>query len=98
MSALERPRLARPFPSGRLQPLENGERLTAPEFMRRYEAMPEVKKAELIEGIGSHYNHGRLAIFQAPPACGSTPHRFNLFAMRHLLIMLAQRVLAKVVL
>src|SRR3989442_11355347 len=51
MSALVRPRLARPSPNGRLQPLENGERLTAPEFMRRYEAMPDVKKAELIEGI-----------------------------------------------
>jgi len=37
--------------SGRIEPLENGERLTAPEFLRRYEAMPEVKKAELIEGI-----------------------------------------------
>jgi Uma2 family endonuclease len=34
-----------------MEPLENGERLTAPEFLRRYEAMPEVKKAELIEGI-----------------------------------------------
>src|SRR6266404_7644354 len=33
------------------QPLENGDRLTAREFLRRYEAMPKVKKAELIEGI-----------------------------------------------
>ncbi len=33
-----------------MEPLENGDRLTAPEFMRRYEAMPHVKKAELIEG------------------------------------------------
>jgi Uma2 family endonuclease len=32
-------------------PLENGARLTSREFLRRYEAMPEVKKAELIEGI-----------------------------------------------
>lgn len=32
-------------------PLENGARLTAREFLRRYEAMPEVKKAELIQGI-----------------------------------------------
>ncbi|HMO66103.1 MAG TPA: Uma2 family endonuclease [Verrucomicrobiota bacterium] len=32
-------------------PLENGDVLTAPEFLRRYEAMPEVKKAELIEGV-----------------------------------------------
>ena len=31
-------------------PLENGDRLTRAEFERRYEAMPEVKKAELIEG------------------------------------------------
>src|SRR4051794_19688700 len=33
------------------EPLENGERLAAPEFMRRYEAMPDLKKAELIEGV-----------------------------------------------
>ncbi len=31
--------------------LENGDRLTLPEFERRYEAMPGVKKAELIEGV-----------------------------------------------
>jgi Uma2 family endonuclease len=31
--------------------LENGDRLTAHEFLRRYEAMPEAKKAQLIEGI-----------------------------------------------
>jgi hypothetical protein len=35
----------------RLQPLENGERLAAPEFLRRYETMPHIKKAELIEGV-----------------------------------------------
>src|SRR5437764_514536 len=32
-------------------PLENGDRLTRIEFERRYAAMPEVKKAELIEGV-----------------------------------------------
>ena len=32
-------------------PLESGDRLTAREFLRRYEAMPRVKKAELIEGV-----------------------------------------------
>jgi Uma2 family endonuclease len=32
-------------------PLENGDRLTRYEFERRYEAMPHLKKAELIEGI-----------------------------------------------
>jgi Uma2 family endonuclease len=31
-------------------PLKNGDRLTRAEFERRYAAMPEVKKAELIEG------------------------------------------------
>ena len=31
-------------------PLENGDRLTLREFIRRYEAMPHVKKAELIGG------------------------------------------------
>src|SRR4051794_27824958 len=34
-----------------IPPLEAGDRLTRDEFERRYEAMPEVKKAELIEGI-----------------------------------------------
>ena len=33
------------------QPLENGESLHAAEFLRRYEAMPEPTKAELIQGI-----------------------------------------------
>lgn len=34
-----------------LPPLENGDVLTRPEFERRYEAMPWLKKAELIEGV-----------------------------------------------
>src|SRR5688572_26072209 len=33
------------------KPLENGDRLTRDEFERRYDAMPGIKKAELIEGI-----------------------------------------------
>ena len=32
-------------------PLENGDRLARSDFEQRYEAMPHVKKAELIEGI-----------------------------------------------
>src|SRR4051794_25011692 len=32
-------------------PLETGDHLTRPEFERRYEAMPNLKKAELIEGV-----------------------------------------------
>lgn len=31
--------------------LENGDRLTTGEFKRRYDAMPNIKRAELIEGI-----------------------------------------------
>ena len=31
--------------------LQNGDRLRSQEFLRRYEAMPDLKKAELIEGI-----------------------------------------------
>jgi len=34
-----------------LFPLENGDRLTRAEFERRYQAMPNIKKAELIEGV-----------------------------------------------
>ena len=34
-----------------MPPLENGDRLTQAEFERRYDAMPDLKKAELIEGI-----------------------------------------------
>lgn len=34
-----------------IPPFENGDRLSRSEFERRYEAMPKVKKAELIEGV-----------------------------------------------
>jgi hypothetical protein len=34
-----------------IPPLRQGDHLSAEEFMRRYEAMPEVKKAELIQGV-----------------------------------------------
>jgi Uma2 family endonuclease len=37
--------------SEEIPPLENGDRLSRAEFERRYEAMPHVKKAELIEGV-----------------------------------------------
>src|SRR5688572_22284415 len=36
---------------GFVPPLEPGDRLTRAEFERRYRAMPQLKKAELIEGI-----------------------------------------------
>ena len=51
MSAVVSPLRASRRRGERPEPLENGERLTASEFMRRYEAMPHLKKAELIEGI-----------------------------------------------
>jgi Uma2 family endonuclease len=42
-----------PQPTGPapIPPLRNGERLTRDEFERHYDAMPDLKKAELIEGI-----------------------------------------------
>jgi hypothetical protein len=36
--------------NGAIPPLEPGDRLTRAEFERRYEPMPQLKKAELIEG------------------------------------------------
>jgi Uma2 family endonuclease len=47
-----------------IPPLENGDRLTRPEFERRYDAMPHLKKAELIKGIvymPSPVNHKKHA-------------------------------------
>lgn len=37
--------------NGRIPPLESGDRLSRPEFERRYHARPHLKKAELIEGV-----------------------------------------------
>ncbi len=42
---------ARSIATGLLPLLENGDRLTRAEFERRYQAMPDLKKAELIEGV-----------------------------------------------
>lgn len=41
----------RQAPSSHIPPLRQGDHLSVEEFERRYEAMPEVKKAELIEGV-----------------------------------------------
>lgn len=35
----------------RILPLQNGDSLTSGEFLRRFEGMPAIKKAELIEGV-----------------------------------------------
>jgi len=48
------PTISPPLPSlppEEIPPLQNGDRLTRAEFERRYQAMPELKKAELIEGV-----------------------------------------------
>jgi len=47
-------------------PLENGDHLVAGEFLRRYEAMPEVKKAELIQGIVHMASPVRLDLHGKP--------------------------------
>jgi Uma2 family endonuclease len=52
-------------PTQLLPPLESGDRLTRPEFERRYSAAPHIKKAELIEGVVyvasplRHEQHGK---------------------------------------
>jgi Uma2 family endonuclease len=54
-----------------IPPLENGDRLSRAEFERRYNAMPHVNKAELIEGVVyvpsavRHRVHGRPHIHAA---------------------------------
>ena len=53
----------RPVPS-----LENGDHLSARDFLRRYEAMPEVKKAELIQGIVHMASPVRLDLHGKPDA------------------------------
>ncbi|HIK10052.1 MAG TPA: Uma2 family endonuclease [Oscillatoriaceae cyanobacterium M33_DOE_052] len=50
-SSLPKPLNSPITPAPHLPPLENGDRLTRPEFERRYQAMPGIKKAELIEGV-----------------------------------------------
>jgi Uma2 family endonuclease len=68
------PTLLDPAPNARtlICPLENGDRLTRGEFERRWDAMPEIKQAELIEGIVympspvRYDQHGRPhSLFQA---------------------------------
>lgn len=45
------PTYSRSLHSLQAPPLENGDRLTRIEFERRYNLMPHVKKAELVEGV-----------------------------------------------
>ncbi len=43
--------VSNPIGTRHVPPLENGDRLTRVEFEKRYAATPQVKKAELVEGI-----------------------------------------------
>ncbi len=51
MASVTRSEMRRPGDDGAIPPLGNGDRLTRAEFERRYDAMPNPKKAELIEGV-----------------------------------------------
>ena len=55
------------FPKTFVPPLENGDRLTRAEFERRYNAMPENVRAELVEGV----------------VVMASPVRFNTHGARH---------------
>jgi Uma2 family endonuclease len=51
MAVSSMPSISTVVRDGAVPALENGDRLTRAEFERRYEAMPHMKKAELIEGV-----------------------------------------------
>jgi Uma2 family endonuclease len=68
--------------NGTIPPLKDGDRLTRAEFERRYMAMPDLKKAELIEGVVHvpspvrQRSHGRQHLHLSFWLCayeGSTP-------------------------
>jgi len=58
----------KPAPPRALPPLESGDRLTRDEFERRYEAMPDLKKAELVEGVVYLPSPVRSNVHAAPHA------------------------------
>jgi Uma2 family endonuclease len=51
LTPLDRPQTDESTSPSSIPRLENGDHLTRAEFERRYEAMPDLKKAELIEGV-----------------------------------------------
>src|SRR3712207_2183445 len=57
MTTVTQPRLPTAEGPQRVPPLRNGDRLTAEEFERRYDTVPDLKKAELINGV----------VYMAPP-------------------------------
>ena len=61
-----------PERASRPEPLENGDCLSAAEFLLRYEAMPHTKKAELIEGVVYMSSPVRIVQHGAPDNLGQT--------------------------
>lgn len=53
-------------PMTRIPPLESGDRLTRLEFERRYKAMPQINKAELVEGVVYVASPARVAEHSRP--------------------------------
>jgi Uma2 family endonuclease len=51
LTPIRQPASAPPAPLAGPPPLESGDHLSRAEFERRYDAHPEIKKAELIEGV-----------------------------------------------
>lgn len=62
--------LPRAFPI--VPPLENGDHLTRAEFERRYEVMPQVKKAELVQGVVYMASPVRVNVHGEPRAAVMT--------------------------
>lgn len=55
-----------------LPPLESGDRLSRPEFERRYEAASHIRKAELIEGVvyvASPFKYSWIALTSKDTDC-----------------------------
>lgn len=64
-SSVKKPK-GQPRSSRFIPPLENGDMLSLAEFLRRYEDMHDVKKAELIEGITHMPSPVRIALHAKP--------------------------------
>ena len=63
MARTPTPQLVKPSVP-RVPPLQNGDRLSRPEFERRFDATPRLKKAELLEGI----------VYMSPPPISHSHH------------------------
>ena len=63
-----------------IEALDSGDRLSREEFHRRYEARPDIKKAELVEGVV--YVSSPLSRYHSGPDTGMIGWLFT-FALRH---------------